>query len=214
MHNASVDAADRLGKAMGTKITIDYRRRRRPTWWSRTSSSSGPSRRNPTASASTANDVVASLPILKEDAEAPENPLVLFISTAPEGSRIPYISNNFYEQGTIEGKKLLKRIGNKGNVAIIHGVPTNSAHQQLKALNDLFKQYPGIKVVATGFDYDDVEKARTECARGFLSAHPELDGFAVVDRRPRRPRYSPEGSEEGREGEIRRHRPTCRSSRS
>ena len=76
---------------------------------------------------------------------------------------------------------MLKRINYKGNVAILNGVPTNSAHaDRFQALNDLFKQYPDVKVVATGFDYDDVEKAQTESAR-ILSAHPELNGFAVVD---------------------------------
>ena len=126
------------------------------------------------------NDVNASLPILKE-AQKRGIPLVLFVSTSPEGSQIPYISNNFYDQGIIVGKELLKRIDNKGNVAILHGVPTNSAHaDRFKALNDLFKQYPDVKVVATGFDYDDVEKAQTECSKN-ISAHPELNGFAVVD---------------------------------
>jgi ribose transport system substrate-binding protein len=180
VHNASVDAAERLGKAMGTKITIDYQAPAQADLVEQNQLLERAIATRPDGICIDCNDVVASMPILKE-AQKRGIPLVLFISTAPEGSQIPYISNNFYEQGTIEGKELLKRIGTKGNVAIIHGVPTNSAHaDRFKALNDLFKQYPGIKVVATGFDYDDVEKAQTECAR-ILSAHPELNGFAVVD---------------------------------
>jgi len=180
VHNAAVEAADKLGKAMGTKIIIDYQAPAQADLMEQNSLLERAIATKPDGIAIDCNDVNASLPILKE-AQKRGIPLVLFVSTSPEGSQIPYISNNFYDQGIIEGKELLKRIGNKGNVAILHGVPTNSAHaDRFKALNDLFKQYPDIKIVATGFDYDDVEKAQTESAR-ILSAHPELDGFAVVD---------------------------------
>ncbi len=180
VHNAAVDAADKLGKAMNTKITIDYQAPAQADLVEQNKLLERAIATRPDGIAIDCNDVMASLPILKE-AQKRGIPLVLFVSTSPEGSQISYISNNFYDQGTIEGKELLKRLGNKGNVAIIHGVPTNSAHaDRFKALNDLFKQYPGIKIVATGFDYDDVEKAQTEASR-ILSAHPELNGFAVVD---------------------------------
>jgi ribose transport system substrate-binding protein len=180
VHEASVQAAEKLGKAMGTKIIIDYQAPAQADLVAQNQLLERAIATRPDGIAIDCNDVVASLPILRE-AQKRGIPIVLFVSTSPEGSQIPYISNNFYDQGIIEGKELLKRIGTKANVAIIHGVPTNSAHaDRFKALNDLFKQYPGVKVVATGFDYDDVEKAQTEAAR-ILSAHPELDGFAVVD---------------------------------
>lgn len=180
VHNAAVEAADKLGKAMNTKITIDYQAPAQADLVEQNKLLERAIATKPDGIAIDCNDVMASLPILKE-AQKRGIPLVLFVSTSPEGSQISYISNNFYDQGIIEGKELLKRLGNKGNVAIIHGVPTNSAHaDRFKALNELFKQYPGIKIVATGFDYDDVEKAQTEAAR-ILSAHPELNGFAVVD---------------------------------
>jgi ribose transport system substrate-binding protein len=180
VRDASIEAADRLGKAMGTKITIDYQAPAQADLVEQNRLLERAIATKPDGIAIDCNDVNASLPILKE-AQKRGIPLVLYVSTAPEGSQIPYISNNFYDQGIIEGKELLKRLGNKGNVAIMHGVPTNSAHaDRFKALNDLFKGYPGIKVVATGFDYDDVEKAQTEAAR-ILSANPDLNGFAVVD---------------------------------
>lgn len=180
VHRGSRDAADKLGKAMGTKIVIDYQAPAQADLVEQNRLLERAIATKPDGIAIDCIDVNASMPILKE-AQKRGIPLVLYVSTAPEGSQIPYISNDFYEQGTIEGKELLKRINYKGNVAIMHGVPTNSAHaDRFKALNDLFKKYPDVKVVATGFDYDDVEKAHTECAR-ILAAHPELDGFAVVD---------------------------------
>jgi ribose transport system substrate-binding protein len=180
VHKAAVEAADKLGQAMGTKIIIDYQAPAQADLVEQNTLLERAIATKPDGISIDCNDVNASLPILKE-AQKRGIPLVLFVSTSPEGSQIPYISNNFYDQGIIEGKELLKRINYKGNVAILNGVPTNSAHaDRFQALNDLFKQYPDVKVVATGFDYDDVEKAQTECAR-ILSAHPELDGFAVVD---------------------------------
>lgn len=180
VHNASVEAAEKLGKAMNTKIVIDYQAPAQADLVEQNRLLERAIATKPDGIAIDCNDVNASLAILKE-AQKRGIPLVLYVSTSPEGSQIPYISNNFYDQGIIEGKELLKRINNKGNVAIIHGVPTNSAHaDRFKALNDLFKQYPGIKIVATGFDYDDVEKAHTEASR-IISANPDLNAFAVVD---------------------------------
>ncbi len=180
VHNAAVQAADRLGPMLGTKIVIDYQAPAQADLVEQNRLLERAIATRPDGIAIDCNDVNASLPILKE-AQKRGIPLVLFVSTSPEGSQIPYISNNFYDQGIIEGKELLKRINNKGNVAIIHGVPTNSAHaDRFQALNDLFKKYPDVHVVAQAFDYDDVEKAHTEASR-ILSAHPDLDAFAVVD---------------------------------
>jgi ribose transport system substrate-binding protein len=180
VHRGARDAADKLGKSMGTKIVIDYQAPAQADLVEQNKLLERAIATKPDGIAIDCIDVKASLPIIKE-AQKRGIPVVLYVSTAPEGSQIPYISNDFYDQGMIEGKELLKRINYKGNVAIMHGVPTNSAHaDRFKALNDLFKKYPDVKVVATGFDYDDVEKAHTECAR-ILAAHPELDGFAVVD---------------------------------
>ena len=51
-------------------------------------------------------------------------------------------------------------------VAIIQGVPTNSAHALgYQATLDTFKDYPQIEVVAEGIDNDDVENAREEASR-------------------------------------------------
>ena len=180
VHTAAVQAADDLGRSMGTKITIDYQAPAQADLVEQNSLLERAIATNPDGIAIDANDVQASLPILKE-AQGRGIPVVLFVSTAPEGSQLTYISNDFYQQGLIEGTELLKKIHNKGNVAILQGVPTNSAHaDRYRALTELFKRYPDVKVVDTGFDSDDVEKAQTEASR-ILAAHPDLDGFAVVD---------------------------------
>jgi ribose transport system substrate-binding protein len=180
VHDAAQKSADDLGKQFGTKITIDYQAPAQADLVEQNSLLERAIATKPDGIAIDAIDVKASLPILKE-AQSRGIPVVLFVSEAPEGSQIPYISNNFYDQGRILGEELLKRLNNKGKIAIIHGVPTNSAHaNRFTALNELFKKYPDVQIVETAFDYDDVQKAQTEASR-ILAAHPDLDGFAVVD---------------------------------
>ena len=142
VHTAAVQAADDLGRSMGTKITIDYQAPAQADLVEQNSLLERAIATNPDGIAIDANDVQASLPILKE-AQGRGIPVVLFVSTAPEGSQLTYISNDFYQQGLIEGTELLKKIHNKGNVAILQGVPTNSAHaDRYRALTELFKRYP------------------------------------------------------------------------
>lgn len=180
VHDAAADAADRLGDQLGTTITIDYQAPAKADLVEQNTLLERAIATNPDGIALDAIDVNASMPIIKE-AQARGIPVVLYVSTAPQGSQLTYISNDFYDQGRILGEELLKRIDNKGKVAIIHGVPTNSAHaDRYNALNDLFAQHPEIEVVETAFDYDDVQTAQTEASR-ILSAHPDLAAIAVVD---------------------------------
>jgi ribose transport system substrate-binding protein len=180
VHTGALDTADKLGKALGTKITWDYQAPAQADLEQQNQMLERAIASKPDGIAIDCNDPQASLPILKE-AQKRGIPIVLYTCDAPSGSQIPYVSDNWYEMGITEGKELLKKIGGKGNVAIMGGVPTNSPHAlRFKALNDLFKATPGVKVVATGLDYDDVEKAQTEAAR-ILAAHPELNGFAEAD---------------------------------
>jgi ribose transport system substrate-binding protein len=178
--DAAQETGDSLGQQLGTKIVIDYQAPAQADLVQQNTLLEQAIATNPDGISIDANDVNASLPILKE-AQARGIPLVLFVSTAPEGSGMTYISNDFYDQGRVLANELLKRIDNKGKVAIIHGVPTNSAHaDRFQAINDVFANYPDVEVVETAFDYDDMQTAQTEASR-ILAAHPDLNAFAVVD---------------------------------
>ncbi|MGU3575118.1 substrate-binding domain-containing protein [Brucellaceae bacterium C25G] len=180
VHNAAAKRADELGAQLGTKIVIDYQAPAQADLVEQNTLLERAIATNPDGIAIDAIDVNASMSIIDE-ARARNIPIVLFVSTAPQGSQLTYISNDFYEQGRIAGEELLKRIDNKGKVAILHGVPTNSAHaDRFKALNDVFAKHPEVQIVDTGFDYDDVQKAQTEASR-ILAAHPDLTAIAVVD---------------------------------
>ena len=180
VHNAAVSAADRMGAQLGTEITIDYQAPAKADLVEQNSLLERAIATQPDGIAIDAIDVNASMPILNEARER-GIPVVLYVSTAPQGSGFTYISNDFYDQGRILGEELLKRIDNSGKVAILHGVPTNSAHaDRYEALQDLFAEHPDVEIVDEGFDYDDVQNAQTEASR-ILSANPDLDAIAVVD---------------------------------
>jgi ribose transport system substrate-binding protein len=180
VYNASVEAAEILGEQMGAEITIDYQASPTADLVAQNELLERAIATKPDGIAIDCIDVQAQLPILREAINR-GIPVVLYASVSPEGEMIPYIGNDFYEQGEFAAKELLKRLDYKGKVAIIHGVPTNQPHaERYEAYLDVFAEYPEIEVVATVFDYDDIENAQKEAA-AILSAHPDLDGFAVCD---------------------------------
>jgi len=180
VHRASVEAADALGAAMGTKITVDLASPKEADVVVQNQILEQAIATKPDGIVIDAIDVQATLPILKE-AQDMGIAVAMYVSKTPEGETIPYISNDFYEQGMTVFNEFVKIIGGKGKVAIIQGVPTNTAHaERYQAYQDLLPNHPGIKIVAEAFDYDDLGNAQTEAAK-ILSAHPDLDGFLIVD---------------------------------
>lgn len=180
VYKASVTAADIMGASLGTKITIDYQAPKEADVVVQNQMLEQAIASKPDGIAIDCNDVATSLPILKE-AQKQGIPVVLFVAKTPEGETIPYVSNDFYLQGTETAETLVKAIGGKGEVAIMGGVPTNTAHaERMQAAKDVLAKYPDIKLVAEGFDYDDIGKGQTEAAR-IISANPNLNGFIVCD---------------------------------
>ncbi len=180
VHDAAAKSADNLSQQLGTRIVIDYQAPASADLVEQNTLLERAIATNPDGIAIDAIDVNASMPIINEARER-GIPIVLFVSTAPQGSQLTYISNDFKVQGRILGEELIKRMGETGKVAIMHGVPTNSAHaDRYDALVELFGTYPGIEVVDTAYDMDDVQKAQTEASR-ILAAHPDLNAIAVVD---------------------------------
>lgn len=180
VYEASVEAADKLGERLGTKITIDYQVPKKFSLIEQSDLLKKAIASNPDGIAIDCIDSKSQLPLLKE-AKRRGIPIVLFASHPPEGELIPHISNDFYEQGLFAGNELLKRINYKGKVAIIRGIPTNTPHtERYRAYKDLFKKYPAVEVVATAFDYDSVENAHKEATKIIIN-HPDLDGIAVTN---------------------------------
>jgi ribose transport system substrate-binding protein len=180
VHRASVTAADILGEAMGTEVTVELASPKEADVVVQNQILEQAIASKPDGIVIDAIDVQATLPILKE-AQEMGIAVAMYVSKTPDDETIPYISNDFYEQGVIVFNQYIEKYGTSGKIAIIQGVPTNTAHaERYQAYQDLLPEYPDLEVVAEAFDYDDLGTAQTEAAK-ILSAHPDLDGFLVVD---------------------------------
>lgn len=180
VRDASIRSADQLGAALGTKITIDYQAPAQADVVQQNTLLEQAIASKPDGIAIDCNDVEASLAIMYEAMDQ-GIPVVMYVATTPVGETIPYVANDFYEMGTIVANELIDLMGEEFKVAIIGGVPTNSAHSmRWDAQKAVFAQYPGIELVAEAYDYDDVNKAQEEAAK-IIAANPDLDAFAVCD---------------------------------
>lgn len=180
VYEASERAAETLESALGTEIVIDYQAAQEADIVAQNELLERAIATQPDGIAIDPIDIESQLPIIQE-ARDRGIPVVMYAAIAPEGELIPHIGNDFYEQGLAAANAILERIDYEGKVAIIHGVPTNTPHaDRFQAYQDRFAEFPAVEVVATAFDYDDIEIAQREAA-AILSAHPDLDAFAVCD---------------------------------
>lgn len=107
--------------------------------------------------------------------------LTVFDSEAPADLAIPSIGNDFCQQAQIASQRLVDLLGGKGQVAIMHGVPTAPNHAiRVSCHQQLFGQHPGIQVVATPADNDDIATAERE-ALATMRRFPALRGWVVAD---------------------------------
>jgi ribose transport system substrate-binding protein len=107
--------------------------------------------------------------------------VTIFDSEAPKGMNLTQVGNDFCEQAQIASRRLVELLGGKGEVAIMMGVPTAPNHLiRAECHEKLFKQHPGIKLVAKGIDNDDIETAQKQAA-AIMQAHPNLGGWVACD---------------------------------
>jgi ribose transport system substrate-binding protein len=96
----------------------------------------------------------------------------------------PYAVNvtvNHYEWGKRYAEWIAKTLNGKGKVVILDGIPGHpAAEARRKAAFDVFKQYPGIQIVWSGYGMWDHAKAQAVMAT-VIAAQPEIDGAFVED---------------------------------
>jgi ribose transport system substrate-binding protein len=93
-----------------------------------------------------------------------------------------FIGSDNFEGGKLAGQHLAKRIGGKGNVAILEGIPGHeTGDSRLKGFRQALASYPGIKIVSS-------QTANWERDQGYnvfqniLQSHPEVQAlFACSD---------------------------------
>lgn len=107
--------------------------------------------------------------------------LTVFDSEAPADLAITSIGNDFCKQAQIASQRLVELLGGKGQVAIMHGVPTAPNHAiRVACHQQVFARHPGIQVVATPADDDNIATAERQ-ALSTMRRFPALKGWVVAD---------------------------------
>ncbi len=99
-----------------------------------------------------------------------------------KGKIATFIGSDNYEGGKLAGEFLAKRLGGKGKVAVLEGIPGHeTGDSRLKGFRDAIKMTPGIEIVAS-------QTANWERDQGFnvfqniLQSHPDVQAvFACSD---------------------------------
>jgi ribose transport system substrate-binding protein len=180
VHKGAMDAARMIEQQSGQPVRIDYQ---------------PPAVVDPTLQATVLSRAIASRPdgisIDPLDARQLRPQLLeaqrlgiainVFDSEQPESLAIASVGTDFCHQARVASRRLVALLGGKGEVAIMQGVPSASNHAtRVRCHQEVFRQYPGIKVVATPSDLDDIDRAERE-AVAVMKAHPGLRGWVASD---------------------------------
>lgn len=119
----------------------------------------------------------AGIPVLIVDTRADEKALA-----AAGGKIATFIGSDNYDGGRIAGQFVVEKLGGKGNVAILEGIPGHeTGDARLRGFKEAVAKAPGIKVVAS-------QPANWERDQGFnvfqniLQANPDVNAlFACND---------------------------------
>lgn len=92
--------------------------------------------------------------------------------------RIAYVGNTHnYKDGADLTEALCKKLGYKGNVAILVGSKGAPCHEdRARGARDTIKKYGDMKIVATEYDMDSVDLAY-DLTLKILKENPDLDGI-------------------------------------
>lgn len=179
VNQGAVSQADVLSEQLGVKVNADYR----------APSTADVTEQNTILeqAAATKPDGIAIDPIdyegsktVIEEIQSMGIPVMLFDAVV-EGSGLSSVGNNFKQQAMLEAEKLVELLGEKGKVAVMHGVTTAPTHiERYEGHMEVLKKYPGIEIIDGGASSDDVQTAQQQAA-AVIAANPDLDGYLCVD---------------------------------
>jgi len=109
-------------------------------------------------------------------------PVLTLDRSASGGNVISHIASDNVAGGKLAGELIIKKLGGKGEVAELQGVPgASAARDRGKGFHDAMKSAPGIKVVASQpADFDRTKGLNV--MENILQAHPNINAvFAQND---------------------------------
>lgn len=177
-YGANQEAAA-LSQQLGVNVKIDYRAPATADVTTQNSVLEQAAATNPDGIILDPNDYNGSKQVIDE-IQAKGIPVMLFDARV-EGSGLCAIGNDFTEQATLEAEDLVKRLGEKGKIAIMHGVPTAANHsERYETFLKVLAEYPNIEVIEAGADQDNYQTAQ-QLAAACIAGNPDLAGFLCVD---------------------------------
>ena len=91
------------------------------------------------------------------------------------------ICGDNYTWWEIQVKWLAEKLGGKGDIVVITGVPGNTADiLRVRAMEDVLKDYPEINILADAPGWWDGAKAQ-EAAATLLASYPKIDAWLIQD---------------------------------
>jgi ABC-type sugar transport system substrate-binding protein len=107
-------------------------------------------------------------------------PVITWDADAPNSERIAYVGTNNVNAGRTAGEEMVKLIGEKGEIAILHGtLSAANAIERVDGFMEVINKYPNIKVVAVEPTEESVATALSK-AESLLQAYPNLKAFYGV----------------------------------
>jgi ribose transport system substrate-binding protein len=123
----------------------------------------------------TPNSPTALVPVLSK-ARSAGIKVVLLAATIEGDGYDALVTVNDYDFGRVGAEWLVKQLDGKGNIIMLDGIAGLSvSDDRARGGTDVFKQYPGIKVVAEDFTNWDYATAKIVVA-DMLASNPKIDG--------------------------------------
>jgi len=176
----AVAQADIMSKDTGRKITIDYRAPQAGDPQEQNRIMEQAAATKPQGIALDPLDWTGNQAVVAE-IQAQGVPVIFFDARVP-GSGIMGVTSDMAEQARLNAGKMVELLGPAGGkVAIQHGIPTASNHdERYQALKEYLAGQPQIEVVEAPPGMDDIAISQTGAA-ATIAANPDLKGFLNVD---------------------------------
>ncbi|BDF57251.1 ribose ABC transporter substrate-binding protein [Christensenellaceae bacterium] len=179
VNSGAQQQADVMSQQLGINIKVDYRAPSTADITAQNAVLEQAAATNPAGIAIDPIDYEGSKQVIDE-IQAKGIPVILFDARVP-GSGLTAIGNDFAEQAELEANRLAELLGEKGKVALMHGVTTAPNHsERYETFKEVLANYPGIEVIDGGISQDNIETAQQQAA-ATIAANPDLAGYLCVD---------------------------------
>jgi len=107
-------------------------------------------------------------------------PVICVDSDAPESKRILFIGTDNVNAGIQSGRRMGEILRGQGQIVVITVPGQLNLEERLRGVEEVFKQYPGIKIMKTIDDKGDPRIANDEIAK-MLEAKTKIDGILCLE---------------------------------